>query len=138
YLARLSYTRPGGIVYATPLPMDDPGTGGVLNGAQTPIRITPANSRNTCGYFSPDGKSLIFASTAGQEDPNEPSSGYQRQGGNYRWDFPKGMEIYRVDDWQGKMSAASRPVELNLATWALTNNDAYDAECAFSPDGKWI
>src|SRR5947209_2347234 len=26
------------------------------------VRITPAKSRNTCGFFSPDGKSLIFAS----------------------------------------------------------------------------
>src|SRR4051812_44202825 len=29
-----------------------------------PVRITPENSRNTCGWFTPDDKSLIFASTA--------------------------------------------------------------------------
>ena len=57
----------------------------------------PPNSRNTCGYFSPDGYSLLFASTAGKEDPEEPSSGYQRQGGNYRWSYPKGMEVFRAE-----------------------------------------
>jgi len=46
----------------------------------TPIRISPEKSRNTCGYFSPDGKSLIFASTAGKEKPDDPTGGYQRQG----------------------------------------------------------
>ncbi|HWP39834.1 MAG TPA: hypothetical protein VNL70_02825, partial [Tepidisphaeraceae bacterium] len=34
-------------------------------GLGNPIRISPHNSRNTCGYFSPDGNSLIFSSTAG-------------------------------------------------------------------------
>jgi len=123
YLSRLVYSDSG------------------IVGSDNPIRITPPNSRNTCGHFSPDGRSLIFASTAGKEDPNEPSSGYQRGGsasGNYRWDFPKGMEIYRVDDWPAKVESRQPTVPLNLATHALTNNTAYDAECAHSPDDKWI
>ncbi len=109
-----------------------------LIGAQTPTRITPKDSRNTCGFFSPDGKSLIFASTAGKEDPSEPSSGYQRQGGTYRWDFPTGMEIYRADNWEAAVKAAGPGGEINLAQHRLTENKAYDAECAFSSDGKWI
>ena len=32
-----------------------------------PVRVSPAGSKNTCGFFSPDGRSLIFASTAGKE-----------------------------------------------------------------------
>ncbi len=72
-----------------------------------PVRITPADSRNTCGFFSPDGKSIIFGSTAGKEDPSELSSGFQRQGGTYRWDFPKGMEIYRVNDWKAAVEKAA-------------------------------
>jgi Tol biopolymer transport system component len=101
-----------------------------------PIRISPSDSRNTCGFFSPDGLSLIFASTAGKEDPAEKAGGYQRQGGQYRWDFPKGMEIYRADGWEMALGLGSEDV--NLARHALTDNDAYDAECAFSPDGKRI
>lgn len=103
-----------------------------------PVRITPPNSRNTCGYFSPDGRSVVFASTAGKEDPDEPAAGYQRQGGSYRWDFPQGMEIFRADDWQSAVANAPRGGALNLARHPITNNNAYDAEGAYSPDGKWI
>ncbi len=108
-----------------------------LVGAQKPIRISPENSRNTCGFFSADGKSLIFASTAGKENPNEIEGGYQRQGRNYRWEFPNGMDIYRTDNWLSKIQAAHGH-DVNFAVHALTNNNVYDAEDAFSPDGKWI
>src|SRR2546423_9721116 len=80
--------------------------------AGRPIQISPHNSRNTCGYFSPDGASLIFASTAGKEDPNEPSAGYQRKGGSYRWDFPTGMEIYRADNWRAAIAGGKTEVNL--------------------------
>ncbi|QOV91621.1 PD40 domain-containing protein [Humisphaera borealis] len=125
-----------------------------------PIRISPTNSRNTCGFFSPDGKTVIFGSTAGKEKPDEQSAGYQRQGGNYRWAFPDGMEIYGANVTGRELSAAAEawsgldelsakaarsgttagPVLLDLATAAnrLTENNGYDAEGSFSPDGKWI
>jgi Tol biopolymer transport system component len=133
-----------------------------IEGLDTPVRISPDGSRNTCGFFSPDGKSLVFASTAGtKDDADAPPAGYQRQGGNYRWDFPTAMEIYRADDWkpavEQTMTLAQYVVDelvakapgsgdkvhdtygaVNLAERALTHNDAYDAEGAYSPDGKWI
>jgi len=120
YLARLSYK------------------GGDVSGAEAPVRISPDPSRNTCGFFSPDGKSLIFSSTAGKEDPSEPSEGYQRNGRNYRWAFPHGMEIFRSDDWEQKASAAGPGGTINLATHPITNNAVYDAEGAYSPDGKYL
>lgn len=104
----------------------------------TPIRISPQNSRNTCGYFSPDGKSLIFASTAGKEKPDDPTGGYQRQGRSYVWSFPSGMEIFRFDDWQDAITQAKAGGIVDLAKRPLTNNDVYDAEGSFSPDGKYI
>jgi TolB protein len=103
--------------------------------AGEPVRISPDNSRNTCGYFSPDGNSIIFGSTAGKEKADAPVGGYQRQGRDYRWDFSPGMEIFRADDWKSQMGTAK---QLNLARRALTDNDVYDAEGSFSPDGKWI
>jgi Tol biopolymer transport system component len=109
-----------------------------LAGAAYPIRISPDDSRNTCGYFSPDGKSIIFGSTAGKEKPDEPGGGYKREGRSYVWSFPTGMEIFRADDWQTRINALDSVDHVNLATKPLTNNDVYDAECAFSPDGKWI
>jgi len=98
-------------------------------------RPSPAGSRNTCGYFSPDGKSLLFASTFGKERADEPASGYKREGRSYVWSFPSGMEICVIDDWQDRLDA--RP-SLDRFLRRITDNDVYDAECAFSPDGKWI
>ena len=42
---------------------------GKITAIDSPTRISPPDSRNTCGWFSPDNKFLIFASTAGKEDP---------------------------------------------------------------------
>lgn len=109
--------------------------GDKITGAQKPIRISPENTRNTCGYFSPDGHSLLYASTAGKEKPDEPTGGYQRQGRNYRWEFPTGMEIFRIDGWQ---ALANPRIAMATSARPLTNNDVYDAECSYSPDGKWI
>src|SRR4051794_10917498 len=102
YVAPLMYNvegrspPPGSVLRATPLPgLKIPQATDIARLGE-PIRISPTNSRNTCGFFSPDGYSLIFASTAGKEDSSEPSSGYQRQGGSYRWSYPKGMEIFRA------------------------------------------
>jgi TolB protein len=112
--------------------------GAEIIGAEEPIRISPVPSRNTCGFFSPDGHSMIFSSTAGKEDPNEPAEGYQRGGHNYRWAFPHGMEIYRVERWQQKLDTVKPGGFINLATYPITDNNAYDAEGGYSPDGKWI
>lgn len=115
---------------------------GRITGADLPTQISAEPSRNTCGYFSPDGKSLVFASTTDKEKPDEPNSGYQRQGGNYRWAFPDGMDIFHVDNWQPLVEKAGPGGKVDLnhqpTTHRLTDNNVYDAECAFSPDGKWI
>ena len=112
-----------------------------------PVRVSPAGSKNTCGYFSPNGHSFIFASTASKEpaqaaattQSTQPTrSGYQRSSGTYRWDFPPEMEIFRADGWEDALRAAAAKGQTNLARRPLTNNGAYDAECAFSPDDKWI
>jgi Tol biopolymer transport system component len=113
------------------------------NAIGKPVRVSPAGSKNTCGFFSPDGRSLIFASTAGKEvapATQAATGGYQRSSGTYRWDFPAEMEIFRADSWEDavRAAAAAGKGQTNLARHPLTNNEAYDAECAFSPDGKWI
>jgi Tol biopolymer transport system component len=48
------------------------------------------------------------------------------------------MEIYRADGWEQAVRAVDLARGTSLAQHALTQNDAYDAEDAFSPDGKWI
>jgi TolB protein len=106
-------------------------------GSETPRRVSPVNTRNTCGFFSPDGESLIFASTTGKEKGDAPAAGYQRESGGYRWDFPDGMEIFRVDGWAERL-LTPEAYATDLATNPITNNTAYDAEGSYSPDGRWI
>jgi Tol biopolymer transport system component len=128
----------GSVMRATPLPgLKIPHATDIARLGE-PIRITPTASRNTCGFFSPDGNSVIFGSTAGKEDPNEPSSGYQRQGGNYLWAFPHGMDVFRADNWKAAVEHAETGKIVDLAQHRLTDVDGYDAECSYSPDGKWI
>jgi Tol biopolymer transport system component len=136
-------------MYIAPLTSElvAPGEDANLTGIGRPVRVSPTGSKNTCGYFSPDGHSFIFASTAGIEpaqatattQSTQPTrSGYQRSSGTYRWDFPPEMEIFRADGWEDALRAAAANGQTNLARRPLTDNGAYDAECAFSPDGKWI
>ena len=120
-------------MYVAPLKWE----GDRIVGLGEPTRVSPELSRNTCGFFSPDGKTLIFASTSGKEDPTVLEGGYQREGRDYRWAFPPGMEIYRADFWQAEVESAGGR-QIDLARVPLTDNKVYDAECAFSPDGKWI
>lgn len=131
-----------GHVYLTPLPMDKPivPERDDIIGIGEPTRITSAGTKNTCGFFSPDEISLIFASTAGHAVPaTQPTSapGYQRNSGSYKWEFPPEMEVFRADGWEQAVTASTGK-EVNLAQHALTQNNAYDAECTYSPDGKSI
>ncbi|HEV2293830.1 MAG TPA: hypothetical protein VGR35_08230 [Tepidisphaeraceae bacterium] len=109
--------------------------GDLIGGLGRPVQIAPPNSRNTCGFFSPDGRRLMFASTVGKEKADEPMGGYRREGRSYSWSFPTGMEIFVADEWPQALPK-SRVMDLKLRP--LTDNEVYDAECAYSPDGKWI
>src|SRR2546423_15581990 len=73
-------------------------------GLERPVRVSPENSWNSCGYFSPNGRTLIFASTGHKGLPDEPAGGYQRQGGNYRRQFSAGAAIC----FRGDLAAAGR------------------------------
>src|SRR4051812_31528042 len=102
----------GGHVYLTPVPMTQPvfPKRTTLAGIGTPTRVSPNPSKNTCGFFSPDQVSLVFASTANKEPATRPvaaaggggglattqsSAGYQRSTNSYRWEFPAEMGIFR-------------------------------------------
>jgi len=128
-------------MYVAQLKWSENGAAGNANaivGLNLPIRITPIPSWNTCGYFSPDGESLIFASTALKPKMTEEPGGYQREKGSYRWKTPPGAEIFRADGWKGAVAAVAAGGSVDLAKHPLTDNSVYDAECAYSADGKWI
>ncbi|MFO0808751.1 MAG: biopolymer transporter Tol [Gemmataceae bacterium] len=97
-------------------------------------RISPGVGKTTCAYFSPDGKKVIFASS--HLDPNardeyakelrqreeDAKTGARRR---YTWDFDKHMDIFEAN-----------PDGTGLKR--LTDAEGYDAEGAYSPDGKYI
>lgn len=97
-------------------------------------RVSPGGGKTTCGFFHPGGKKIIFASSHLDPDAamhyaverklreDEQKTKKRRR---YIWDFDRHMEIF----------------EANLdgsALKRLTNSPGYDAEGAYSPDGKFI
>jgi Tol biopolymer transport system component len=82
-------------------------------------RVSTGTGRTTCGYFYPNGKHLLFASTheASRDCPPRPS--FAR---GYVWPIYAGYDIYRAD-LDGS----------NLTP--LTRSPGYDAEATIAPDG---
>lgn len=97
-------------------------------------RISTGRGRTTCAYFSPDGNSILFASshldpklseteeTERKKQAEDAASGRRRR---YDWAFDPWMELFVADLDGGNLRR-------------LTDSPGYDAECAFSPDGKQI
>ena len=99
-----------------------------------PKMVSTGKGKCTCAFFHPDGKSILFASS--HLDPElsgdgkafkekAPAPGYNRKGGNYRWDFDPYMDIFKAD-LDGKHLVR------------LTDARGYDAEGSYSADGKQI
>lgn len=96
--------------------------------------VSTGRGRTTCAYFAPDGKNILFSSShldpnltkteaeQRQRDEEDAKSGKRRR---YQWDFDPWMEIFSAD-LDGK----------NLKR--LTDSPGYDAEGAYTPDGKQI
>lgn len=99
-----------------------------------PKLVSTGRGRTTCSFFAPDGRSIIFASshldpnlsdteaTQRRQDEADAKSGTKRR---YQWDFDPAMEIFAAD-LDGH----------NLRR--LTDSPGYDAEGAYTPDGKHI
>ena len=84
--------------------------------------VSTGKGRTTCGFFFPDGKRIIYASThfGGEACPPPP----ERMGG-YVWPIYPSYEIVSADADGGNVTR-------------LTDHDGYDAEGAVSPDGRQI
>ncbi|MDP9099658.1 MAG: M28 family peptidase [Verrucomicrobiota bacterium] len=93
-------------------------------------RVSPGTGKTTCGFFQAGTNRVLFAST--HADPEAPAkqkaelefraSGKQRR---YAWDYDATFDIF---------SAKQDGTDLVN----LTHSPGYDAEGAYSPDGKQI
>jgi TolB protein len=99
-----------------------------------PKLISTGRGRTTCSYFSPDGTKILFASSHldPQLDKTEADERRQqeedRKAGvrrRYKWDFDPHMDIFEAD-LNGQI------------LHQLTDAKGYDAEGAYSRDGKQI
>jgi TolB protein len=91
----------------------------------TPRMVSSGTGACTCGYFHPDGKSILFASSHLDPTPAGPKDKPYSRTERYKWDFPRGMDIFRADPDGGRLVR-------------LTDSPGYDAEGSYSPDGKQI
>ncbi len=93
-------------------------------------RITPGHGKTTCAWIHPIDDKVMFAST--QDDPeimqkqqkelDFRASGKSRR---YSWDYDENYDIFESSTAGGSYKN-------------LTNTKGYDAEGAYSPDGKHI
>jgi len=84
--------------------------------------LSSGTGRTTCGFFFPDGRRVIYASThlAAPACPPPPDRSH-----GYVWPLYSTWDIVAADVDGGHVTR-------------LTDNDSYDAECAISPDGQRI
>lgn len=99
-----------------------------------PKRISTGRGRTTCAYFTTDGKQILFASShldpriemteaaERKQQAEDKKSGVRRR---YKWDFDPYSDLF-VADLDGKILKQ------------LTDTKGYDAEGAYSADGKQI
>src|SRR5262245_47436140 len=96
--------------------------------------VSTGRGRTTCSYFSPDGKKILFASSHLDPKLSETEAEARRQQEEdrqskkvrrYSWDFDPYMDIFEAD-LDGKNARQ------------LTKEFGYDAEGAYSRDGKLI
>ena len=104
-------------------------------GLGVPVRITPAGSRNASPAFSPDGRGLVFASSADASvDPRTLSDA--RPPFAVRYDAL--AEIFRADAWQRSVAAGDPRLGVDLARHPITDNRGFDGEPGWSPDGRFL
>jgi TolB protein len=84
--------------------------------------VSTGKGRTTCGYFTPDGKRIIYASTH-LGSPDCPPPADRSEG--YVWAIYRTFDIF-----------SAKPDGTDLKR--LTTTDGYDAEGTISPDGKKI
>ena len=86
-------------------------------------RISTGKGRTTCGFFTRDGKHVIYASTHLGGDSCPPLPDRSKYGNKYIWPLYSSYDIFMAD------------LNGNIVK-QLTHSKGYDAEATLSPDGR--
>jgi TolB protein len=84
--------------------------------------LSNGQGKTTCSYFTPDNKSIIYASTFKASPVCPPKPDYSR---GYVWALFPGFDIYRANPDGSKIEP-------------LTTSDRYDAEATIRKDGMIV
>lgn len=85
--------------------------------------VSTGKGRTTCGFFTKDGKHVIYASTHLGGDSCPPVPDRKKYGNKYIWPLYASFDIFMAD------------LNGNIVK-QLTSSPGYDAEATLSPDGK--
>jgi Tol biopolymer transport system component len=85
--------------------------------------ISTGKGRTTCGYFTKNGKHIVYGSTHLGADTCPPVPDRSKYGNKYIWPIYATFDIF-MSDLNGKIVKQ------------LTKTKGYDAEATISPDGK--
>ncbi|HSK11661.1 MAG TPA: hypothetical protein VK907_00520 [Phnomibacter sp.] len=88
-----------------------------------PKLVSTGKGRTTCGFFTKDGKHVIYASTHLGSADCPPVPDRAQYGNKYIWPLYRSFDIFMAD-LNGKIVKQ------------LTKSEGYDAEATLSPDGK--
>ena len=86
-------------------------------------KVSTGKGRTTCGFFTKDGKHIIYASTHLGADTCPPVPDRKKYGNKYIWPLYDSYDIFMAD-LNGKIVKQ------------LTKSKGYDAEATLSPDGN--
>lgn len=104
---------------------------GSITGTEEPILVSAPGSANTCGWFHPTRRGEVMFGSTLVPPTTESGPGYQRLGGKYAWQFPHEMEVVT----RGVAAMGAGP---NTEARPLFSVPGYDAECSYSPDGRYV
>ena len=114
-----------------------------ITGIDTPVKVSPEGSANTCGWFDPVTKHhIIFGSTLTRPG-NTQRPGFQVGTRNYVWMFPHEMEIVSrtvPEVFRDLQPGSPQPQWSGDAFNAkpLFTRPNYDAECSISKNGRFV
>lgn len=135
-------------MYAAELVRDPAGH---IVSTRPPVLLSAAGSANTCGFFHPQTWAtdlrydVLFASTMTAPSQDQPS-GFRVGERTYKWLFPEEMEIVKgtlasvkvrsvnVQTREQSVTRSWEPYQIQPAF----RHARYDAECSYSPDGRYI